>query len=97
MANVSVSYQEMQDQASKLNSARSDIDAQLGALRTQIAGLVSGGFVTDSASGAFQQSFDEFKKSSDQVMEGLDGMATYLNKAVETLSQVDTELANALK
>lgn len=97
MANVSVSYQEMQDQATKLNNGRVDIESQLSALKTQIEGLVAGGFVTDSASDAFRTSYEEFNSGVSKALEGLDGMATYLNKAAETFADVDTQLASALK
>lgn len=97
MANVSVSYQEMQDQATKLNNGRIDIEGQLSALKSQIEGLVNGGFVTDSASTQFLGSYEEFNTGVTKALEGLDGMATYLNKAAETFADVDTQLANALK
>lgn len=97
MANVSVSYQEMQDQANKLNGGRVDIEAQLTALKTQIEGLVNGGFVTDAASGQFLGSYEDFNRGVSKALDGLDGMATYLNKAAETFADVDTQLANALK
>ena len=93
MANVS----EMQDQATKLNNARVDIESQLTSLKSQIDGLVSGGFVTDAASGQFQQSYTEFDTGAKKAIEGLDGMATYLTKAAETFADVDTQLASALK
>ncbi len=97
MANVSVSYQEMQDQATKLNNGRIDIEGQLSALKSQIEGLVNGGFVTDAASGQFLGSYEEFNTGVTKALDGLDGMATYLNKAAETFADVDTQLANALK
>lgn len=97
MANVSVSYQEMQDQATKMNNARVDIESQLSAVKSQVTALVSGGFVTDAASAQFQTSYDEFNSGVSKALEGMDGMATYLNKAAETFADVDTQLANALK
>lgn len=96
MANVCVTFQEMQDQANKLNHARTDIESQLTSLKSQIDALVSGGFVTDSASGQFQQSYTEFDTGAKEAIKGLEGMATYLNKAAETFADVDTQLASAL-
>lgn len=97
MANVNVTYQDMQDQATKLNNGRIEIETQLSALKSQVEGLVSGGFVTDSASASFKTSYDEFSTGVSKTIEGLDGMATYLTKAAEAFKDVDTQLANALK
>lgn len=97
MANVSVTYQEMQDQASKLNNGRVEIESQLTSLKNQVEGLVAGGFVTDSASESFRAAYHEFTQGVSKTLEGLDGMASYLNKAAETFQDVDSQLASALK
>jgi uncharacterized protein YukE len=52
--------------------------------------------VTDTASGAFHTSYESFSKGVSETILGLDGMATYLNKAAETFQNVDSELAKAL-
>lgn len=97
MANVNVTYEEMKSQATKLAAARQEIEGKLTELKGQVDSLVSGGFVTDSASAAFQTSYEEFTKGASQTIEGLDGMGNYLNKAAEAFQSVDSELASALK
>lgn len=97
MANVNVTYDQMRDQATKLNNGRVEIESQLTALKNQVESLVSGGFVTDTASAAFRGSYEEFTNGVSKTLEGLEGMGTYLNKAAEAFQNVDTELANALK
>ncbi|MBD8870506.1 WXG100 family type VII secretion target [Nocardioides sp. MJB4] len=97
MANVNVTYEEMKSQATKLAAGRQEIESKLNELKGQVDSLVSGGFVTDSASAAFQSSYDEFSKGASQTIEGLDGMGNYLNKAAEAFQSVDSELASALK
>lgn len=97
MANVNVTYQEMRDQATKLSNARQEIEGQLQQLKSQVDQLVSGGFVTDTASAAFQGSYDEFNTGASKTIEGLEGMGEYLNKAAEAFQNVDSELASALK
>lgn len=96
MANVNVTYEQMRDQATKLNNGRIEIENMLTQLKGQVEALVSGGFVTDTASQAFNSSYQEFSTGVSSAIEGLDGMATYLNKAAEAFQNVDTELANAL-
>lgn len=96
VANVNVTYEQMRDQATKLNNGRIEIENMLTQLKGQVEALVSGGFVTDTASQAFNSSYQEFSTGVSSAIEGLDGMATYLNKAAEAFQNVDTELANAL-
>lgn len=97
MANVNVTYQEMESQATKLTNAQQEIDTYLRNLKSQVDGLVSGGFVTDAASGAFQASYEEFTQGASKTIEGLQGMAGYLNKAASTFRDVDSQLSSALK
>ncbi len=97
MANVNVTYQEMQAQAKNLNDARITIEDLLTRLKGEVQNLISGGFVTDTASGAFHTSYESFSKGVSETILGLDGMATYLNKAAETFQNVDSELAKALQ
>ncbi|WP_201931758.1 WXG100 family type VII secretion target [Nocardioides donggukensis] len=92
-----MTYEEMKSQATKLAAGRQEIESKLNELKGQVDSLVSGGFVTDSASAAFQSSYDEFSKGASQTIEGLDGMGNYLNKAAEAFQSVDSELASALK
>lgn len=97
MANVSVTYEEMKSQATKLASGRQEIESKLNELKGQVENLVAGGFVTDAASESFRASYEEFTKGASQTIEGLDGMGNYLNKAADTFQNVDSELASALK
>lgn len=97
MANVNVSYQEMEAQASKLQSGKEEIESNLTAMQRQVEGLVSGGFVTDAASASFQASFDEFKAGMSKAIEGLTEMSTYLNNAANTFRDVDAQLARAAR
>jgi WXG100 family type VII secretion target len=97
MANVNVTYQEMQDQATKLASAKEDIENQLNSLKAQVDSLVGGGFVTDTASGQFQSSYEEFNTGAKECIKGLEGMGTYLTKAAQAFQDVDQQLASALK
>lgn len=96
MPNVNVSYQEMQAQASRLQSGRQDIESRLAALQNEVRTLIQSGFSTDSASGQFNASYEEFSRGARTVIEGLDGMANYLTKAAAAFQTVDAELARAI-
>ena len=96
MANVNVTYQQMQDAASRLNNGRVEIDGMLGQLKALIDQLVSEGYVTDSSSKQFSASYDEFTTGAKNMIGGLEGMAQYLNTAAQTFQDADSQLASAL-
>ena len=69
MANISASYDEMNQQAASLRSTRDNIQQMLQQARMQVDNLVSSGFVTDSASGAFQANYQEFTTSATKKLQ----------------------------
>jgi len=97
MANVNVTYQEMQDAATRLVNGQTEIDTQLGQLKSLVDQLVSGGYVTDASSKQFQTSYEEFNNGARNVIEGLQGMSSYLKTAAQTFQDADQHLASALK
>ena len=97
MANVNVTYQEMNSAGDRLKAGREEIDGQLNQLQRLVVSLVEGGYVTDSSSVQFRQFYDEFNKGCMQTIEGLNGMADYLRTAATTFETADRELSNALK
>ena len=96
MANVNVTYQQMQDAATKLNNGRVEIDNMLGQLKALVESLVAEGYVTDASSKSFQASYEEFTTGAKTTIGGLEGMAEYLKKAAQTFQDADTALAGAL-
>ncbi len=96
MANVNVTYQQMQDAATKLNNGRVEIDSMLGQLKSLVDSLVAEGYVTDSSSKSFQGSYEEFTTGAKNTIGGLEGMAEYLKKAAQTFQDADSSLAGAL-
>jgi WXG100 family type VII secretion target len=96
MANVNVTYQQMQDAATKLNNGRVEIDNMLGQLKSLVDSLVSEGYVTDSSSKSFQSSYDEFTTGAKNTIAGLEGMSGYLTKAAQTFQDADSSLASSL-
>ncbi|MHA7985457.1 WXG100 family type VII secretion target [Rathayibacter sp. CAU 1779] len=96
MANLNVTYGEMTDAANRLNSGKDDIIAKLHELQSLVNNLVQGGFVTDSASGAFHSSYEQFTKGTTDAVNGLDGMSQFLTKAADALQNVDQQLAKGI-
>jgi WXG100 family type VII secretion target len=97
MPNMNVTYQDMHDAASRLGQGEDEIKSRLTQLKSLIDQLVSGGYVTDKSSVAFNNSYQEFNDGATKTISGLSGMATYLNKAAQALEQTDSDLANAIK
>jgi WXG100 family type VII secretion target len=96
MTNLRVTYQDMSAAAAGLRTGRADIESVLSRLQSAVTALVSNGYVTDGSSKSFQAAYDEFNAGVRQVVQGLDGMGTYLDTAAATFEQADQELARAL-
>ncbi|TNC48688.1 WXG100 family type VII secretion target [Mumia zhuanghuii] len=97
MANMNVTYAEMETAATKLTDGQTEIEGTLSKLKSLVDQLVSDGYVTDKSSKAFNTSYEEFNTGVKQTIEGLTGMSQYLTKAAEALAQTDEQLASALK
>ncbi|MBK8464022.1 MAG: WXG100 family type VII secretion target [Nigerium sp.] len=96
MANLNVSYDAMDSEATALMSGRQQIEGDLTALANRINGLVSNGFVTDSASGAFQQMYEEFTTSAKNTIASLDQIANTLKQMAQTMQDTDQAMARSI-
>lgn len=97
MANLNVSYAEMEAEASALMSGRQQIESELNNLANRINSLVTSGFVTDAASGAFQEMFTGFKTSASNTIAALDNIAGMLKKMAQTMQETDQALAQSVR
>lgn len=93
MANLNVTFGDMQNEASALRNGQSEITNQLNSLRNRINNLVTSGFVTDSASGAFQQMYENFNNGATQTISALEQIAATLENMARTLQETDQALA----
>jgi WXG100 family type VII secretion target len=96
MANLNVTYGEMSDSASKMRNDKSDIDAKLTECKNIVQELTNSGFVTDQASGRFDEVHTEFLTSANTVMETLDQLSLWLDKAVDAMRDMDSQMASSL-
>lgn len=97
MANLNVSYADMQSAATQLVTGKGVLEDKLNELQRLIGDLVSNGFVTDSSSGAFQESYTQFTSGATQTIGGLQGLSDFLNQAAQALGDTDTQLASAIR
>jgi WXG100 family type VII secretion target len=92
MANVIVDYQGMRRAAKQLASGKEDIEGQLQRLKSLVDALVGSEFVTDRASGKFQESYRQWNSGAKNVMQGLEGMSKFLETAIRQHEDLDTKL-----
>ena len=92
MTDVSVGYEGMDSAASQLQQGQEEMTEQLGSLRSMIDSLVNGSFRTQLASPRFQESYEEWSQGAQQMLEGLQGMSSFLNQAVGGFQDLDSQL-----
>jgi uncharacterized protein YukE len=97
MTNIHLSYPEVEEQARLLDLGREDINTQLATLRSQVETLISNGFVTDQASGAFGESYQRFTTGATATIEGLVGMTQFLYNTATAMADLDRQLAAAIR
>ncbi len=95
--NVNVTYAEMQAAARQLQAGEQTIEGDLSRLRRLVDNLVAGGYVTGASSAQFEASYAQFSTGATKMIQGLTGMAQYLDAAVKAFGQTDTQLAASLR
>src|SRR5215471_4194037 len=78
MANLNVTYADMEQAASQLKAGHQAMHAELQRLYKICEHLTSSTYVTDRSSGAFMTSYTQFNTGATQMMQGLEGMAKFL-------------------
>ncbi|GIG25868.1 WXG100 family type VII secretion target [Cellulomonas denverensis] len=97
MANMNVSYDEIESAANQLITGKGQLEDQLMQLRTFISTLVSSGFVTDQASGAFNETYGNFDTAAKSTISNLDILAQNLRQTAQILKDTDTQIASQLR
>lgn len=96
MADVNVTYEQIEAVAGQLSSGHDEITQRLSQLKAVVDQLVETGFVTDSASKHFQQAYEEFNSGVVQTIEGLDGMSKFLTAAARAFQDQDQQLSGLI-
>jgi WXG100 family type VII secretion target len=92
---INVKYDDLQRTAGQLVSGREEMISQLTKLKGQVDALVSSGFVTDQASTRFQSSYQQWNSGASNVLQGLEGMSSFLTQAIARHQQLDAELGQS--
>jgi len=93
MANITVSYTELERVAAQLGVERDEITQRIQGLQRLIDGLISSGFVTDQASGKFGQMFHHYSGSASTMIAQLGEIQQYLMQAATAMREMDAQLA----
>ena len=93
MANINVTYGEMENAASQLGAGRDEITDRLRSLQAQISSLVSSGFVTDQASGKFEAAYSEYTASANTVVQKLSEIQAFLSQTASAMRDMDAQIA----
>jgi uncharacterized protein YukE len=93
MVSLNITEKELSDSAARMRDNKGDIDAKLAECKAIVDNLAGSGFVTDQASGKFDEVHTEFVNAATELMENLDLLAGWMDKAVGALRAMDTRLA----
>lgn len=93
MANIHVSYAEMEQAAAQLGQGKEEIEQRLRLMQSQIGGLVSSGFVTEQASKRFEAAYQEYTASANSVVERLGDIQRFLTQAALAIREMDEQIA----
>lgn len=93
MANITVSYDEMEQAATQLGLGRDEITQRLDAMQRQIGALVASGFVTDQASVRFNEAYTEYAASANAVAAKLTEIQGFLTQASASMRELDAQIA----
>jgi WXG100 family type VII secretion target len=96
MPKENFTYQEKRDAGNKLRSGQAEITDKLQSLQKFVQDLVNSGYVTDRSSKQFDQSYSEFTSGATKTIEGLEGMAKFLENAADAFQQADEDLAKGV-
>jgi len=97
MANLDITYADLESTAVTLDSGRDTITKTLVLMQKAVSALIGAGFRTDKASGAFDDSYTQLNQGITDAVGGLEGMAQFLRATAKAYSDTDTQLAAGIK
>jgi WXG100 family type VII secretion target len=86
---VHVQHDALATQAQRLAQDKNELEAKLTQIKSQIQELISGGFVTESASKSFGEAQERWDTAARACVGELEVMAQYLGKASAAFKDVD--------
>lgn len=96
MANVNVTYEDLESVAGQIDSGKDQLTTQLQQLQSIVDNLTSSGFQTEHASGAYQTHFRDYVTKTTGAIEALQAYSQFLRTSAQALRDTDTGLASQL-
>ncbi len=93
MAQLSVTFQDLRDQSSQVQSGAAEVSDILTRLTQQIADLA--GRWEGGASQAFQDRWQEWQNGAKAIQQAMDDMGRFLGTAADQYEQTETGLQQA--
>ena len=93
MANVNVTYEELENSARYLQAGQGDLQSKLADLKSHIDSLTQSGFVTDAASGTYNETYAQFTNGANATISALEHLSAYLMQAAQTMQSADQQLS----
>jgi WXG100 family type VII secretion target len=91
--NITVGYEGLQQAANQLRSGKQELVATLKDLQSVINSLTSSGFKTRVASGRFGQHYQQWDRSTAELLNSLDDISRAIQDAQQKHEQADQALA----
>ena len=96
MSNIKVSYAEIESAATQLGAGRQEIMDKLQIMQTQIGQLVTSGFVTDQASGKFNDAYTTYTTSANTLITQLQEIQQFLTGTANAMRDLDSQIASKI-
>lgn len=95
MAEIDISYENIQQAATILTNAEADIAPQIKNMQTQVDNLLTpdGGLWMSQTSPAIQAQYDQFNTSAVQCCQAITSFANMFTSLVNNLQSMDTRMA----
>lgn len=97
MVNMNVTYDDLRQVSAQLKNGKAELEQKLAELGSAVDNLVSNGFQTDHASHSYRDQFHQFQQGTTQAISALEGLASFLDAAAQTIEGTDTQLASSIQ
>lgn len=94
MSSMKLELTEMSNLANQLKSTHQDLLNQMDQMKAKVNATTDNEFITPASSGAFNSSYEQFTQGTKQALDGMEGMARWLEGAVEGFQGLDEQLAS---
>jgi WXG100 family type VII secretion target len=94
---MDVTYDDMHGAADHLTTQHGDLKETLDTLKDYVRNLTEDGYVTSASSEAFYEAYNEFTDGVTQTLEGMLGMASFLDDTANSLEEQDQERAASVR